>query len=93
MDNTMGMNKNRLGYTMFKKLNGWMGLAALGFARGDKTAVVGDNRPRLYWSMCAAQSVVNCLHRASPGCVERWILGRNTRRIWIRYSSPKSEDC
>src|SRR5690606_5581467 len=30
MDNTMGMNKNRLGYTMFKKLNGWMGLAALG---------------------------------------------------------------
>jgi long-chain acyl-CoA synthetase len=31
------------------------GLAAKGFQRGDKLAVVGDNRPRLYWSMCAAQ--------------------------------------
>lgn len=31
------------------------GLAALGFKRGDKLAVVGDNRPRLYWSMVAAQ--------------------------------------
>src|SRR5688500_17011583 len=27
-----------------------LGLAALGFARGDKTAVVGDNRPELYWA-------------------------------------------
>ncbi len=32
------------------------GLVALGFHRGDKLVVVGDNRPRLYWSMCAAQS-------------------------------------
>jgi len=31
------------------------GLAALGFKRGDKLAIVGDNRPRLYWSMVAAQ--------------------------------------
>jgi long-chain acyl-CoA synthetase len=31
------------------------GLAAQGFRRGDKLAIVGDNRPRLYWSMCAAQ--------------------------------------
>ena len=31
------------------------GLAALGFARGDKLAIVGDNRPRLYGAMCAAQ--------------------------------------
>ena len=33
------------------------GLAALGFRRGDKLAVIGDNRPRLYWSMCAAQAL------------------------------------
>ena len=32
-----------------------LGLAALGFARGDKTAVVGDNRPALYWAMLATQ--------------------------------------
>ena len=31
------------------------GLAAQGFQRVDKLAIIGDNRPRLYWSMCAAQ--------------------------------------
>ena len=33
------------------------GLAAKGFKRGDKLAIVGDNRPRLYWGMCAAQAL------------------------------------
>ena len=33
------------------------GLAALGLQRGDKLAIIGDNRPRLYWSMVAAQSI------------------------------------
>jgi long-chain acyl-CoA synthetase len=32
-----------------------LGLASLGFARGDKTAVVGDNRPELYWATLATQ--------------------------------------
>jgi len=31
------------------------GLAELGFKRGDNLAIIGDNRPRLYWSMAAAQ--------------------------------------
>jgi long-chain acyl-CoA synthetase len=31
------------------------GLAELGFRRGDNLAIIGDNRPRLYWAMCAAQ--------------------------------------
>ena len=31
------------------------GLAELGFRRGDRLAVVGDNRPRLYWSVAACQ--------------------------------------
>jgi long-chain acyl-CoA synthetase len=31
------------------------GLATLGFQRGDKLAIVGSNRPRLYWGICAAQ--------------------------------------
>ena len=31
------------------------GLANLGFKRGDKLAIVGSNRPRLYWGMTAAQ--------------------------------------
>ncbi|MBI1906655.1 MAG: AMP-binding protein, partial [Rhodocyclales bacterium] len=31
------------------------GLAEMGFKRGDNLAIIGDNRPRLYWAMCAAQ--------------------------------------
>src|SRR4029077_18744176 len=32
-------------------------LAARGFQRGARLAVVGDNRPRLYWAMMAAQAL------------------------------------
>jgi long-chain acyl-CoA synthetase len=31
------------------------GLSRHGVARGDKIVIVGDNRPQLYWAMCAAQ--------------------------------------
>jgi len=34
-----------------------LGLAALGFTRGDKLSVIGDNRPRLYWSQVAAMAL------------------------------------
>jgi len=33
------------------------GLAAQGFRRGMHLAIIGDNRPRLYWSMTAAQAL------------------------------------
>lgn len=33
------------------------GFAARGFKRGDKMAIIGDNRPRLYWAMAATQSI------------------------------------
>jgi len=33
------------------------GLAARGFKRGMNLAIIGDNRPRLYWSFAAAQSL------------------------------------
>ena len=33
------------------------GLAGFGFERGDKVAIVGDNRPRLYWAMLATQAL------------------------------------
>jgi long-chain acyl-CoA synthetase len=33
------------------------GLAAQGFERGMHLAIIGDNRPRLYWSMTAAQAL------------------------------------
>ena len=34
-----------------------LGLAAHGFRRGDRLAVLGDNRPRLYAAILAAQSL------------------------------------
>ena len=34
-----------------------LGLASLGFSRGDRTAIVGDNRPELYWAMLASQAL------------------------------------
>jgi long-chain acyl-CoA synthetase len=34
-----------------------LGLASLGFARGDKAAIIGDNRPQLYWSVTAVQAL------------------------------------
>src|SRR5947199_2900342 len=33
------------------------GLTSLGFQRGDKLAIIGDNRPRLYWAIAAAQAL------------------------------------
>lgn len=33
------------------------GLKAFGFERGDSLAIVGDNRPQLYWAMTAAQAL------------------------------------
>ncbi len=38
-------------------LNLAAGLMELGVERGDKVAIVGDNRPRLYWTMVAVQAV------------------------------------
>ena len=34
-----------------------VGLEELGLKRGDKFAVIGANRPRLYWAMCAGQAL------------------------------------
>jgi long-chain acyl-CoA synthetase len=34
-----------------------LGLASLGFQRGDKLSVIGNNRPRLYWAQLAAMSL------------------------------------
>ena len=34
-----------------------IGLKVLGLKAGETIAIVGDNRPRLYWTFCAAQSL------------------------------------
>jgi len=34
-----------------------LGLASLGFRRGDRVIIVGDNRPQLYWAVVATQAL------------------------------------
>src|SRR5436190_6232844 len=34
-----------------------VGLEELGLRRGEKVAIIGSNRPRLYWAMCAGQAL------------------------------------
>src|SRR6516225_7410522 len=34
-----------------------VGLAELGLKRDDKLAIIGSNRPRLYWAICAGQAL------------------------------------
>lgn len=49
------------------------GLAAYGFARGDRLAVIGDNRPRLYVAMLAAQSLGGTVVPLWPDAEPDWI--------------------
>ncbi|GIZ51837.1 AMP-dependent synthetase/ligase [Noviherbaspirillum aridicola] len=53
------------------------GLAALGFRRGMNLAVIGDNRPRLYWAMLAAQclgGVAVPLYQDAPAADMAYVL-------------------
>jgi long-chain acyl-CoA synthetase len=53
------------------------GLAVLGFKRGMNLAVVGDNRPRLYWAMAAAQclgGVAVPLYQDAPAVDMAYVL-------------------
>lgn len=34
-----------------------LGLTTMGLERGDRVAIIGGNRPRMYWSFAAAQSI------------------------------------
>ena len=43
-----------------------VGLKAIGFKRGDKVAVVGSNRPRLYWTFPAVQALGGVPSGARP---------------------------
>ena len=53
------------------------GLSALGFKRGMNLAVIGDNRPRLYWAMSAAQclgGVAVPLYQDAPAADMAYVL-------------------
>ncbi|MEO8169695.1 MAG: AMP-binding protein, partial [Oxalobacteraceae bacterium] len=53
------------------------GLAAQGFQRGMHLAIVGDNRPRLYWAMMAAQclgGIAVPLYQDAPAADMAYVL-------------------
>ncbi|MBI3229551.1 MAG: AMP-binding protein [Burkholderiales bacterium] len=53
------------------------GLAAIGFQRGMNLAIIGDNRPRLYWAMVAAQCLGGVpvpLYQDSPAADLEFVL-------------------
>ncbi|MGH8808282.1 MAG: AMP-dependent synthetase/ligase, partial [Noviherbaspirillum sp.] len=53
------------------------GLAAMGFKRGMNLAIIGDNRPRLYWAMAAAQclgGVAVPLYQDAPAADMAYVL-------------------
>ncbi|WP_292936841.1 AMP-binding protein [Noviherbaspirillum sp.] len=53
------------------------GLAAMGFKRGMSLAIIGDNRPRLYWAMAAAQclgGVAVPLYQDAPATDMAYVL-------------------
>src|SRR5438309_10084257 len=54
------------------------GLAAHGFRRGMHLAIIGDNRPRLYWSMAAAQALGGIavpMYQDAPAAEFVYVLG------------------
>ena len=75
-----------------------LGLASLGFARGDKVAIVGDNRPELYWAILATQALGGVpvpalpgLHREGDGSTSSTTPRRASR--WSRTRSRSTSSC
>ncbi|RMF88227.1 MAG: long-chain fatty acid--CoA ligase [Nitrospinota bacterium] len=63
-----------------------LGLAALGFQRGDKTAIIGDNRPQLYWGIVASQCLGGIPVPLYQDAIEkelRYIVGHAEARFAI----------
>src|SRR5471032_3246222 len=67
------------------------GLAALGFQRGMNLAIIGDNRPRLYWAMLAAQSLGGVpvpLYQDAPAADMAYVL----QDADIRYAIVEDQE-
>jgi long-chain acyl-CoA synthetase len=63
-----------------------LGLASLGFRRGDKVAIIGDNRPQLYWAVLATQALGGVpvpLYQDSIEKEMEYILGHAEARFAI----------
>ena len=71
-----------------------LGLASLGFKRGDKLAVIGDNRPQLYWGMAAVQSLGGVPVSLYQDAIEReleFILEHSEARFALAEDQEQSD--
>ncbi|WP_229426032.1 AMP-dependent synthetase/ligase [Pseudoduganella violacea] len=67
------------------------GLAAQGFQRGMNLAIIGDNRPRLYWAMLAAQCLGGVpvpLYQDAPAADMAFVL----ENAEIRYAVVEDQE-
>jgi len=71
-----------------------LGLASLGFKRGDKLAIIGDNRPQLYWGMAAGQSLGGVPIALYQDAIEReleFILEHSEARFVLAEDQEQSD--
>ena len=68
------------------------GLAARGFRRGDCLAIIGDNRPRLYWAMAAAQSLGGIpLPLYQDAVSQEWIYPLNQAEVRLAVAEDQEQ--
>jgi long-chain acyl-CoA synthetase len=63
-----------------------LGLASLGFQRGDKVAIIGDNRPQLYWTVMATQALGGVPVPVYQDAIEKemqWVLDHAEARFAV----------
>ena len=71
-----------------------LGLASLGFKRENKLAIIGDNRPQLYWGMTAAQSLGGVPVSLYQDAIEReleFILEHSEARFALAEDQEQSD--
>jgi long-chain acyl-CoA synthetase len=71
-----------------------LGLASLGFKRGDTLAIIGDNRPQLYWGLVSAQSLGGVPVALYQDAIEReleFILEHSEARFILAEDQEQSD--
>ena len=69
-----------------------IGLNRLGVRRGETIAIVGDNRPRLYWAMMAAQSLGAIpvpMYQDSVAQEMAYVLGHSEARLAVAQNQEQ----
>ncbi len=104
-DGKVAMRKKRLGiweeytwtecYQKVKHLS--LGLTSLGFQRGDKLAIIGDNNPEWFWAELAAQSAggvaTGIISSSLPSEVEHIVVHSDSRFVVVQDQEQVDKMC